>query len=84
LAISTPDQVEGRLCASRPGAAMPRSMIAGATGTAVTVSQARQAYCGWMSRRTKNSAGLQSSFSLTCSPIGLSVLPQRPQSLPPT
>lgn len=35
-----------------------------------------QAYCGCTSRRTKNSSGLQSSFSLTCSPISVSAVPQ--------
>ena len=37
--------------ARRPGAAIPRSRIDGATGSATIVSQAQQAYCGWTSRR---------------------------------
>jgi hypothetical protein len=50
--------------ANRPGAAMPPSMIAGGTTAAVTVSQARQAYCGRMWRCTKKRAGSTSSCSL--------------------
>jgi hypothetical protein len=34
--------------ARRPVAAMPPSITAGGIGAAVTVSQARQAYCGRM------------------------------------
>ena len=41
---------------------------------------ARQAYCGWTSRRTKNRIGSTSSFSLTCAPIFTSDCPQVAQS----